>query len=174
MLNNNISFGANIKLNEYLNEAIHLVDTKNNMDEVPLSQRAEFARALELITQDRSMDTFEIKGVEGTKVKAACARPAEILIDGVPYETLGAEGGFRIFDGNQCMQHVINFARKKYGELSSNLIETSKALEKQAAEIHKKTEAAVHFLTGTSKYKVFNNHYDYVRRNPELEELGLF
>ena len=174
MLNNNISFGANIKVNDYLNEAIHLVDVKSNRDEVSSTKKAEFVTALNLIMQDKSMDTFEIRAKEGTRIEPSCARPAEILINGVPCETLEGVPGAKIFDGNQCMSHVINFAKEKYGKLSSSLIKKSRALENQAAKLHEKTEKSVHFLTGTSVYEVYKKHSDYMKRNPELEELGLF
>ena len=132
------SFGARIVLTPYFKEGLYTA-SKYRDDEVSLSKKTDFLNAVSLIQQDKSMDEFKIEGVPGSKIEPFKARECQIVVDG---KVVKADDVFAtVYDGPNCMNAVIRFANKKYGNVYANLMyakaqNTAKEIEEKQKKLH--------------------------------------
>lgn len=167
--NNTVSFSGRIENTGYFNEALNLVNGKRT-DDLSLSERAEFATALELIKNDKSIDTFEINAVPGTEIRPGEARPVYININDETQGVFNGRAGVGIADGYQCIAHVIKFAKKRYGDFSNGLIKQTKMIEEASNDLCKKIGEKAMKIANTDNCKIFQRHIQHMQENPEMRK----
>ena len=112
------AFGADIVMSKYLNSGITYAKDGN----LDINKESDFFKALTIIKQDKDHDTFEIKGVRGSKISTCRARRCQVLLDGKKvYEDEGSFGN--ISDGNQSVENTIKFAKEYYGNKKFNKVQ---------------------------------------------------
>ena len=112
----NTNFKATIKSTKYLKDGVKtaLRDVKFN------PERAQnFYESVETILKSNKINTFAIAAKKGSALKSGTARPYQIKADG--YKIEGSPVGGLIFDGEQCVDHIIDFAKKFLGKKSSKV-----------------------------------------------------
>lgn len=103
----NTNFKATIKSTKYFKDGVRtaLRDVKLN------PERAQnFYESVETILKSNQINNFAIAAKRGSVLKPGTARPYQIKLDG--YKIEGSPVGGLIFDGEQCVNHVIDFAKK--------------------------------------------------------------
>lgn len=107
----NTNFKATIKSTKYLKEGV-----KTALREVEFNpQKAQaFYDSFNAILKSNKINNFSISAKRGSVLKPGTARPYQIKVDG--YKIEGSPVGGLIFDGEQCVEHIIDFAKKFIGK----------------------------------------------------------
>jgi hypothetical protein len=156
-----VSFGAKIIETPYLNEGIYEAGSVKNSYNLKLSEKADFVNALDLISRDPSMDTFEIKRVPGSKIEMNNVADSQITVDGNVQKCIKLFGS--VSDAAQCIRNVIYFAKNRYGKYMENSYSVyAKEIENKSKILSENLQKLLEQTTGMTALSRCNAHIDYL------------
>ena len=103
-----VNFQANIVKTQYLKEGF--TAARNYIEQGKLQKAQDFYESLSKIKNSKNIHNFSISISEGSILKSGTAKSAVIEADTYKIKPEAAIG--LIFDGNQCVEHINNFAKK--------------------------------------------------------------
>lgn len=127
----NVNFKATIKSTKYLKDGV-----KTALRDVEFNpERAQnFYESVETILKSNKINTFAIAAKKGSVLKPGTARPYQIKADG--YKIEGSPVGGLVFDGEQCVDHIIDFAKKFLGKKSSKVAMSQNELSNKMSALN--------------------------------------
>ena len=130
----NTNFKARIVKTKYLESAF---ETALGQAKVHPTKAKKFYESLNAIRNNKNIHSFSIDALKGSNLKPGESRPYKIVIDGYEIKGHPVFGEF-IYDGNQCVQHIIDFAKRFLGEKESKTILTKETLITKLQQLQKK------------------------------------
>lgn len=172
-----LSFGAKIIMTPYLQEGLY---TASNTKETSgsIKEKVEFLNALALISQDKTFDTFEIRGdkkyvVINPKTGQLQKRKNRILINGKTIEQNLDISCPDIFDGHNCMAAVTAYSKKKYGKFEyadnnfEKMLSVANKIRKEKAKLDNFFITTIENNYGQDLKELSDKHEQLVKNLPE-------